>query len=364
VGTDKIRHLITKERKDGTPRYFWQPSATIMNLGMTAEALGSDRTVAEARAVMLNSLADQCRRARREGTNGPLPGTFSALFAAYKVSDEFAELKPRTQDDYIYYLGKVELEFGHIMVRAMTPRVIKTYYKRIRREISVTWAYGVLTNLRTILSWAVSEDWITDNAALKVVIRSPPKRRVQWKPEQAAKYIDKAREMGWNSIAVMALVFDSIGQSPIDVRTLKMRAYDGRTIAVTRAKTGVTDAPIPLFPKAIEALNEYLEANPKEADDPLFHNDEIGGEWNESTLGKKHRLIREAAKLPSELQLQDFRTTAQTEGGAAGATVDELRGLGRHASRQSAEHYVWPDKTYVETAQAKRLALRARLAET
>jgi hypothetical protein len=94
----------------------------------------------------------------------------------------------------------------------------------------------------------------------------------------------------------------------------------------------------------------------------LFQNDDIGGMWNESTLGKKHRDIRKAAGLPEKLQLQDFRTTVQTEGGAAGGTVDELRGLGRHTSRQSAEHYVYPDATYVESVQAKRQTYRARRA--
>jgi hypothetical protein len=313
---------------------------------------------------MLNNLADDCRRSKREGHNGPRPGTFSALLAAYKVSDEFAELKSRTRTDYLYYLGKVEDEFGHIMVRAMTPRVIKTYYRRVRRDVSVTWAYGILTNLRTILSWAVSEDWLPDNAALKVPMKSPPKRKVLWKPEQAAKYIEKARELGWNSIAVMAQVFDSIGQSPVDVRTLIRSSYDGRAISVSRQKTGVSGAPIPLFPEAIVALDEYLEDELRQPDEAIFQNDKIGGMWNESTLGKTHRLIRTAAGLPSELQLQDFRTTVQTEGGAAGATVDELRGLARHTSRQAAEHYVFPDATYVESVQAKRRAHRERQAGT
>jgi hypothetical protein len=220
--------------------------------------------------------------------------------------------------------------------------------------------YGILTNLRTILSWAVSEDWIADNAALKVTMKSPPKRKVKWKPEQAASYIKNARELGFNSVAVMALVFDSIGQSPVDVRTLLRRAYDGRTINVTRQKTGVEGAPIPLFPEAVAALDAYLKDEPRDPDEALFQNDEIGGIWNESTLGKKHRLIRTAAGLPSELQLQDFRTTVQTEGGAAGGTVDELRGLARHLSRDAALHYVHPDGTYMESIQAKRLAHRKK----
>lgn len=311
----------------------------------------------------LNALADELRRSARSGDNGPRPGTVGKLFADFIASEEFAALKPRTQRDYIYYLGKVEAEFGHFQVRTLTPRIIKTYYKRVKVDSGTTWAYHILSTLRTVLSWAVSEDWIKLNPALDVPMKSPSKRTVVWTPAQSEVYIAKAAEMGWASLVAMAHVFDSIGQSPIDVRTLLRKAYDGRTIDVTRAKTGIGDAPIPLFPEAVKALNEYLAANPRLPEAPLFTNDKIGGMWNESTLGKKHRLIRKAAGLPGDLQLQDFRTTAMTEGGASKGTVDELRGLARHSTRDAGEHYVHPDARFVESIQRKRLASRNKAAK-
>ncbi|HEY0281809.1 MAG TPA: hypothetical protein VGC27_04195 [Rhizomicrobium sp.] len=67
---------------------------------------------------------------------------------------------------------------------------------------------------------------------------------------------------------------------------------------------------------------------------------------------------RAAAGLPKELQLQDFRRTAQTEAGAGGATLDEIRALARHTTRQAGEHYVVPDSRFVDAAQEKRRALR------
>jgi hypothetical protein len=189
----------------------------------------------------------------------------------------------------------------------------------------------VLATLRTVLSWGASEGWINDNPALLVKLKAPQKRKIVWKPEQTHVYIDKAKQLGWHSIVAMAYVFDSIGQSPVDVRTLLRKSYDGRAIDVSRAKTGVEGAPIPLFPDAVAALNSYLATQPaKLPDAPLFTNDKIGGMWNESTLGKTHRKIRAAAGLPSNLQFQDFRTSMMTEGGAAGATTDELRGNTLH----------------------------------
>jgi hypothetical protein len=354
MGRDKVRHLVQRGN-----RFFWQPSETIIKLGLTPEALGTEEGPANARAVVLNNLGDNLRRSAKTGSNGPRPGTFSKLCIEYMESDEFAELKPRTKKDYRYYLGKIEEEFGCYQVRTMKPLGIKTYYKRLRKQVSTTWAYHILAMLRTILSWAVSENWIDRNPALDVTMKSPPKRKVTWPVEHSATYIVQAEAMGWASIVAMAYVFDSIGQSPVDVRTLTREAYDGLGIATARAKTGNEGAPIPLFPLAKIALDKYLATQPpKLPGAPLFTNDRIGGEWNESTLQKVHRKIRKAAGLPVNLQLQDFRTTAATESGAAGGTRDEIRGLLRHSTSEAAEHYVYPDARFVESIQAKRLALR------
>lgn len=361
MGEDKIRHLLVKRRADGKLAYFWNPSKTLRRLGLSAEALGMIEAVAKQRAMQLNQFGDEVRRGDRKGENGPTPGSFSLLAAAFKESEEFGELSQRTQDDYSYYLGKVELDFGHLPVAAMSPLVWKEYYRRKKREVSITWAYHIMGASRACLSWGVSENWLAKNPALDVVVQSPKKRTIQWHPDQAAAYIDKSYELGWPSIAVMALVFDSTAQSPIDVRTLKVRSYDGRAISNVRAKTGVTDAPIPLFPEAKKALDAYLASRgtlPPSA--PLFVNDRLGGEWVYSTLCKYHSRIRHAAGLPKQLQLQDFRRTAQTEAGAAGGTVDEIRGLARHSTRKAAEHYVHPDGRFIDAVQQKRLAARRK----
>lgn len=204
MGEDNIRHLLTKRLANGHTAYFWNPSKTLRMLGLNAEPLGKDEAKAKTRALELNNLADEIRRSAKGGSNSPLPGSVSRLFADFLVSHEVAELKPRTRKDYSYYLGKVELEFGHLPVSALSSRVIKYYYHRVRDESGVTWAYHIMGSLRAALSWAVSEDWIPKNPALDVTVKSPPKRTVSWLPEQAEIYIAKATEMGWHSIAAMA----------------------------------------------------------------------------------------------------------------------------------------------------------------
>ena len=280
MGDDKIRHLLSKELATGETAYFWNPSKTLRRPGLTNEALGPKEALAKERAIELNTRADHMRRAARSGFNGPLPGCLSRLVADYLVSHEVAELKPRTRKDYQYYLGKVELEFGHLPVRALSARVIKTYYYRVRAESGVTWAYHIMGSLRAALSWAVSEDWIPKNPALDVTVKSPAKRTVTWTPDQAATYIPKATELGWHSLAAMAWVYDSSAQSPIDVRLLKRGDYDGRGIGKPREKTGVSGASIPLFPEAKAALDAYLATKPAMLPGaPLFTNHRTGGPW-------------------------------------------------------------------------------------
>lgn len=362
MGDDRIRHLLIKSRSAGGPLYFWNPSKTLRVLGLRPEALGADYQKAKARALELNQTADELRRFAQQGDNGPAPGSVSRLFRDYQESLEFAEKKQRTRDDYAYYLGKIELDFGQLPVRALTPRAIKAYYRRLITEKSVTWAYHILSTLRAVLSWAVSEDWIAVNPALDVRIKSPSKRTVVWDTAQTDRLVKKANELRWHSLAAMFRVYDCIGQSPIDIRTLRAGNYDGQSIGTTRAKTGVSDAPIPLWANVISELDAYLATRPRlKSDAPLFTHDALGGFWNESTLAKTFTLIRKKAGLPSHLQMQDWRRTAATEAGAAGGTVDEIRALQRHSTRTAALHYVHPDDRYVAAAQQKRLDQRNKM---
>lgn len=353
---EKIRHF----RWVGG-RGFWGPSKTVAALGMAGEPLGDDRTVAEARARILNKQADDLRQAAAKGANSAKPGTVGLLFLEYQKSDEFGELKPRTRRDYNYYTGKIEAEFGKVMVRSLSPKVLKTYYKRLRAEKGINWSYHVMATYRAVLTWAVTEDWIKDNPALKVRVKSPKKRDVTWTHEETETYLAQAAKDGWGSIVAMVHVFDSIGQSPVDVRTLPRSAYVGGRINVSRQKTGVKGAPIELFADAKIALDAYLATQPaKLPNAPLFSCETTGEMWGESHLQHTHADIRLAAGLRFELQLQDFRTTVQTEGGAAGGTVDELRGLGRHASRSVGEHYVHPNGDFIDNIQAKRVSFRLK----
>lgn len=358
MGADKIRHLLVKNLAGGKPGYFWNPSNTLRKLGAVPEALGQNEATANARAIELNNFWDEVRRGSKSGTL-ERPDSIRRLIKAYESSDEFSEKRSRTQADYTYYNGKIDDEFGPLPVGSITPKVFKLFYRRLKKEKSLTWAYHVAGQFRNLMKWAKSEDWITIDPTEDIAIEAPLRRTVIYSPEQIELYIKTAIESGWKSVAVMAHVFYSIAQSPVDVRTMKVGAYDKRCIHNTRIKTGVTHAPIPLFPKAKKSLDAYLKGRGAlHPNAPMFVCESTGELWTENYLQRIHREIRKKAGLPVELQLQDFRRTAQTEAGAAGGTLDEIKALARHTTRDAGDYYIMPDARITENIQEKRLALQ------
>lgn len=350
MGRDSVRHLLAKRLSNGSVRYYWNPSATLRALGFVPEALGDDLRAAEDRARVLNQRADEARRERREGDNGPPPGSVLALIGAFQKSEDYADLKPRTQRDYDVWMREAGQTFGALPVAALSRKVCKEWVRAVREARGQAAAYHAGSVLRRLLSWAASEDWIKDNPALRLRLKAPQARSHVWTAEDRAAFATAATAQGWPSMALAVELAFCIGQSPVDVWGLKWSDYDGRAIASARDKTGAGGAPIPLFPE----LRAALDALPRTSVFILV-NEATGRPWiATSTRHKAFAAIRAAAGLPRHLQFADLRRTALTDLGAAGATDDEIRAVSRHKTRGVVAVYVRPDHRYVEAAQAKR----------
>jgi hypothetical protein len=177
-------------------------------------------------------------------------------------------------------------------------------------------------------------------------------------PDRPISASKKIHELGWHAVAVMVRVFDCIGQSPIDVIGMRARANDRRAIAVTREKTGVSDAPIPLWPDVIAALDTYLAARPKlHPDAPLFVSEKTGRMWVVSTLAKVHSTIRAATELSKGCSCRTPTGPPKPRLARQGPQRTKS-GLARHSTRTAALNYVHPDSRYVTSAQAKRETIR------
>lgn len=337
MGRDHVRHVRVRRRPDGLVNHFWEPSRALRELGYSSEPLGTDDAKAYARAAFLNIEAEKDRAAQRTAQGQDLPATaIKRLVAAYEASEEYRDLKKRTQDDYSYWLGFVVDTWGKYEAALLDEKAIKLWL----RETAKTrpWnAYHLGLTLRTFLKWCKGEKVIT--AVPEFVVSTPSPRRVKWSEDQIVRQVEAFEALGWRSLAVGFLVEWCVGQNPCDVWTLKRHHYAAGAIDVTRSKTGVGGDPIPLWLDVRARLDAYLAASPATPEAPLFRNEKTGVEWVESTRAKWFSRARTLAGLPGELQMRDLRRTAITEALRLGFSRGQARALSRHATDQGMSPY-------------------------
>ena len=80
--------------------------------------------------------------------------------------------------------------------------------------------------------------------------------------------------------------------------------------------------------------------------------------YDRRLYGKWFARIRDAAGLPSSLQLRDLRRTGATEMAEAGCTEDELRSVTGHQSRDVLSIYVRPTVKLAASGISKRFSSR------
>jgi hypothetical protein len=137
------------------------------------------------------NLADALRRE-------PEKGKLANLIWQYKQSQEFAKLGPRTRQDYVRQLDKVQAKFGDLSYRAIEHKAIIPHLYKWRDEMARTSAkqanYAV-TVLKLTLAWGVKRGVIDRNMAANVSkLTEGDRREMTWSAKDEAAFIAKAPE--------------------------------------------------------------------------------------------------------------------------------------------------------------------------
>jgi hypothetical protein len=113
------------------------------------------------------------------------PGTFGALVNDYLASSDFRQRKPSTQETYRRVLEQLQQRQGHKPVRLIRRRNIR----KLRDELvdKPGAANTLVRMLKMILSFAVEEEWIESNPALKVPLFNSGEWRA-WSDEECAAF--------------------------------------------------------------------------------------------------------------------------------------------------------------------------------
>jgi integrase len=225
---DAVRGLRQKQapRSPSGWRVWWEPSAAGRESGLSNVPLDADRpawSVAQAKRLntgQKNRLKDAARGTVRSNT-------VEALANHYLHSKDFADLRPKTQQDYTGGLRRLVTECGHEPLSAMTvPRCVAVVSgvairsgdhmaTKTKRIGSLLFAYAERQGFRA----PASNPWI----AVRTAKLAPRNRVCSWSEFDAL--MDAADALAYPDMALaMSMIFFH-GARVTDVRTARLGEF-------------------------------------------------------------------------------------------------------------------------------------------
>jgi hypothetical protein len=338
----RVRYLSTRPRRTGTA-YYWLPTPALQKAGFLPRRLSDDKAEAIAQAERFNAELDAWRD---HGTrpSGITLGSLAAVDLEFQRDDDFKRLAPRSQADYLRCIKPALDWAGDQPIGDLTRRFIKAWYRQQRDMRGEANSRNAMAALRRLLSYAVSEDHIPDNPAMKLRVTAPASRDRVWTLDERDRFVAAAKAHGRPSMAAAVVLGWCLGQRPADLRTLAWTAWDGRTVALRQAKTGAL-VRVPALPDLRTLLDDLPRTSTQ-----IVVSETTKRPYQESAFQHLFAEIRTKAGLPADLQFRDLRRTLATALGAAGCTDDQIRAITGHKTRNVVAVYVRPDNAFAEGA--------------
>lgn len=367
----RIRHLVTKPRADGAPRFYWQPTARLRALGFQTRRLPDDRAQAIEAAEALNADLDRFRSgAGNSATLGGQDGTVGRIRTLYLESPAFLDLAPKTQASYRQMLDLIDAWCGDSPAAALTPQLVRKFYDSRRAATPRQAAYAVQV-LRLLWSWARTEGLVTgENPAARQRLRDTSQKGRPWSAAELDQICATATAMGFPSIALLIRVQSWLGQRQGDMLGLTRAAV--REGVLVQSKTGA-EVPLEWDPDLQRQIDRALDRNHNHVN--LIICELTAEPWNAHTLRHEFAKIRTAAAagntaiglapMPSctGLVLKDLRHTAVLQAAEAGCTDMEIASITGHSLKRVhdiLDRYLVRSRQLARNAQAKRRATRDR----
>ena len=263
-----IRHLVEKPGRTG-PRWFWQPTATLVALGWRSQRLlVASLAEAMARAELLNGELDTWRAQQGEAPaqHQHAAGSVAAMIAAYQDS-KWWPAGERTRKDYGHYLAAIAGWAGDMPARAITPRAVQAFHAAmerrtegkgtLRRSIHTpARAAAAVRVLSALMSAGVRLGYVTANPALRAGISVQRQREpVLWTRALLDHLVATADAMGWRSQATAMLLNYWCGQRQADVLALAPWRLETGAIVLKQRKRGRrVSLPVHLVPELVARL--------------------------------------------------------------------------------------------------------------
>lgn len=351
----KLKHYAVKNGQG-----FWQPTATMKELGFRSVPCGPDGPEAWAVADQWEqrwqatrrgeapspamAAADNLSFANAEGLTVYPRHALGEAFARYRRTDEWARKAPRTRDDWWRGWRRIKPVFGDCDPRSVTLEDLSAWRKAIEESVSLREAHRCMKIWRALWKVSAALGYCTRDADPSLGVRNTAAagRSATWAEGEAVRLYKRAWRMGYHGLAAIVAVAWSTGMSPGDVRALRAsqlrRGTAGAAFFTDRAKTGTPVGGM-LSDRALAALQAYLAKLDCAflGDAPIFMTRgqdkgaaEGGRPWQprpytKDRLAEDFRAVRAAEFGDGETRtLADFRRSGAVEAIAGDATPAAL----------------------------------------
>jgi hypothetical protein len=327
-------------------------------------------------------LADQSRDDR------PIifDGTLGGLIKLYETRPESpyhdkASSTKRVYADDMRLIGRI---LGDRRLTRITGLDFLRWYKELRkpktpdRSERIRRAHGVIVMLRILFSYGAILG-LPETRRLRDILgelrfADAPPREQQITFEQASAFISKAHELGYSEMALaQALQFegtlrqwDVIGEWITDdtaphrqrwIKGLLWSEISRDRILIKR--TGKTTSKVNIdlndYPLIVAELDR-LPTMPRIG--PVLIDSKTGEPFKRRAFAGRWREIARAAGIPDDVWNRDSRAGGVTEGGDAGADIEDLRQHAGHADTRTTQRY--NRRTLAKTKRVARLRVEHR----
>ena len=268
--------------------------------------------------------------------NAPARTSWKALVEAFRASDRWRDLKPRTRADYDKCFDYIVTRNGDRDVSRLTPRDVSAMLDANAHR--VRFGNYVAAVLSVLCEFARADlGWLRDNPAKGVRKRKVPLERKapHLVPDDAA--VAKVRA---EALPLPRLIFEmGVGtvQRPGDLSRFRWGDYDGEALRLVQGKTG---KPLRL-PVTAELKRElatgYALTTPHPSDPILIGPD--GAAMKYRYLAALMLAERRRLGLERAFDLHGLRFRGVQELAWAGCSDEEIEAYSGHSSKAMVRHY-------------------------
>lgn len=344
---------------EDTPRYyrtdkagrnaFWAPGKFALQYDLPkSQPLGPAGAEAKAKALKWNERLDEARKLKREGlprVSRYKEKTLGAFYEAFQRTEAWAQMEPRTREDYDRAWPIIEKRFADSLVKSLSPDDSEKFHVDIhpayppnpkrdpKGKLKLSWgqAHRTLKIWRALLNALVKYEVRAAAPIGKVANPQPSGRKAVWLHDEVMKLAETACWGGQLGMAIaIRLAWDAM-LSPVDVWALPLSGWayspGASEVNTSRAKT---DAPVLVAveddtAELIEAYLRQIGADPvSDAEIALVRQSNGRPYPDKNRFGKIFRLVREAAFPGDTRQFLDLRRSALTEAQMGGASKDDI----------------------------------------